>query len=157
MSSLWDREYDVSFYFSILIIYLCLHHSVASARGWNSGICINTSPVPNSGIVTYESPLECCENAYAGQSSGAYIFSLPSSITDTLQIVWFPVYSDQKCVSTEVVPRNHGVPGYDTQLQCCLAEYGHGKDTDQCFEGLPNPSTTKLDFYYPDYSEFIVR
>lgn len=134
-----------------------------SINDFNKGICITLSPAP-AGIVTYESQLTCCKKSYAGQSSGACIISLPDSIKATLKKVWFPVYSDQSCVSTEFFPRNHGVTQYETQLDCCMAEYGHGDaDVSTCVAGLPNPPTTsptpvgglKLDVWYPDYGEYL--
>lgn len=131
--------------------------------GWNDGICTNRAPAPD-GIETHKSQLVCCQKSYAGQSSGACTFSLPASIRETLPVIWFPVYSDASCVSTELFPQNNGVPGYETQLECCRVEYGHGSldGSDECFQGLPNPPTTsptsvdgaEEDFYYADYSEF---
>ena len=131
--------------------------------GWNNGVCINLHPAPPP-IVTFESQLSCCENSYAGQSSNACLADLPASVQASLPTVWFPVYSDQTCTSTLEASRNHGVNGYETQAECCVAEYGHGrgKDPAKCFAGLPNPPTTsptpagglKLDdVWYPNYCE----
>ena len=147
--------------------HLFLRH--LSAQGWNKGSCLNNNKHPAPiGCIRYKSPLSCCEKAFCGQTSGVCVTSHPNSIKDTLQIEWYPIYSNQTCGVTYVAGNsNVGVRGYETQLHCCLSEFGHGTDTDptECFAGLPNPPTTsptpigglKLDFYYPDYSEFIVR
>ena len=110
------------------------------AMGWNNGVCINLAPAPK-GILTFESQLSCCENTYAGQSSSACLFSIPAQLLETLPTVWFPVYSDQTCVSNKEALCSHGVNGYETQVECCVSEYGHGmeKDPDNRFAGLPNP------------------
>ena len=113
---------------------------------FNQGTCSSTASVPN-GIISFYSQIECCKRAFAGQSSGACMFSLPTSISKSIKVEWYPVYNDHTCIiSTTTSPRPHGVPGYETQLDCCIAEYRHGRDGDptKCFASMPNPPTVHL-------------
>ncbi|KAL7544587.1 hypothetical protein ACHAWF_012292 [Thalassiosira exigua] len=76
------------------------------------GKCLNDAPVP-SGRPNYDTGLQCCNAAYAGQSSGACL---------------------KKCVNDAPVPS--GRPNYDTGLQCCNAAYA-GQSSGACLKALP--------------------
>lgn len=47
---------------------------------WKDGYCISDHPAPN-GAKIYETELECCTGAFAGQDSGACLSKLPSRRT----------------------------------------------------------------------------
>jgi hypothetical protein len=46
---------------------------------WTVGYCIKQLPTPN-GAATYDSELECCKGAYAGQLSGKCLSMLPKRV-----------------------------------------------------------------------------
>ena len=75
------------------------------------------------------------------------------------------VFQNQSCVSTGELACNHGVNGYETQVDYFVAEYGHGMDIARakCFEGLSNVPTKLLtqicgpDIWYPDYNKGFIK
>ena len=119
-----------------------------TAMGWLEGVCQSSITIP-SGVISYNSQLECCQSSYAGQTSGACMDSLTPEVKATLREVWFPIYADQKCESSMVAVQAHGIPGYDSQLDCCMAEYRH--KVLPCLEGMDNPPVIE-EFWYPDYT-----
>jgi len=137
---------------------------------WADAACLNTWPAPfNTGDrPTYENQLDCCKNAYGGQTSGACLAALPSPPTTSPTAAggldfWYPdygaVWSEATCKNERPLPFNVGDrPTYDTQLACCKGAYG-GQLSGACIGALPSPPTTSptaaggLDVWYPDYSK----
>lgn len=132
--------------------------------------CKNDLPLPfgPGGRPTYPSMLECCKNAYAGQTSGACLSQMDnpptSSPTNSDYEVdfWYPDYessswADAGCKNDLPLPYTKGGrPEYATQLECCKGAYG-GQASGACLSQLESPPTTSptpvggADFYYPDY------
>jgi hypothetical protein len=111
---------------------------------WAVGYCINDHPAPN-GQTTYDSELECCKGAYAGQSSGACLASLPSPPTASPVGVNENFYKAPNvdwdvghCINTLPVPV--GAKVYDSELECCKGEYAT-QLSGFCFTSLPSPPT----------------
>jgi len=113
---------------------------------WTVGYCINDHPAP-SGLTTYDSELDCCKGAYAGQSSGKCLSMLPSPPTaspfgvngpDAFYADRTKDYADGVCINT--VPAPIGATIYDTELECCKGEYGV-QTTGACLAALPSPPT----------------
>jgi hypothetical protein len=111
-------------------------------------VCINTAPAPN-GRTVYESQLECCLNAYDGQSTGACLNSLPDGERPTSSPTpiggpdaWYANYdlgwTQGTCINTAPAP--NGRTTYSTQLECCLKNYD-GQPSGACLGDLPNPPT----------------
>ena len=77
----------------LIIQQTFLYHFQYIERGFAEGICINSYPAP-VGIITFKTQQACCENAYAGQSSGACYATLPDSILESLPVLWYPEYCE---------------------------------------------------------------
>jgi len=106
---------------------------------WSDATCLNTRPLPfgTGGRPTYDSMLACCKGAYAGQSSGACLASLPNPPTQSPTTsggldIYYPNYvewSSGKCVNDRPLPS--GRPNYSTQQACCSGAYG-GQTSNNC-------------------------
>jgi hypothetical protein len=113
---------------------------------WSQGKCSNVTPFVN-GRPTYDTQLECCENAYRGQASGvclADIAKLPTSagpVSNTVVSLdmWYgnydPIWSLGKCSNELPVPNNR--PWYYNQAECCNKAYG-GQASGACMKGIVN-------------------
>jgi hypothetical protein len=114
---------------------------------WSDAVCKNERPLPftTGGRPTYSSMLACCKGAYAGQSSGACLASLPNPPTQTPTSagglkVWYPDYttwSGGKCINERPLPS--GRLSFSTKKSCCAASYGDQNshvcmcDVDPCY------------------------
>eukprot|EP00804_Cyclotella_cryptica_P016182 CCRYP_005704-RA/>CCRYP_005704-RA protein AED:0.09 eAED:0.09 QI:0/0.84/0.78/1/0.92/0.85/14/873/1725 len=114
---------------------------------WALGKCISILPFPN-GRPTYDTQLDCCQNAYRGQASGeclANISGNPMSVPNLPQTgnaeslpsdSWYADFNPQwalgKCINESPVPANR--PWYTTQSECCEKAYG-GQASGACLEG----------------------
>ena len=93
---------------------------------WTEGGCVE---VADCWSPEYSSELECCNGAYAGQTSGACLGGLPAPPTQSpsseFADVWYPDYatawSAAGCINVNPVPS--GRPTYGTQLECCQTAY----------------------------------
>jgi hypothetical protein len=126
------------------------------------GYCINKMPVPN-GRVTYTSELLCCKGAYATQTTGACLKSLPDPPTVSPTItggpnVWYPDYADFNvgtCINKMPVP--NGRQTYDSELKCCKGFYA-AQTSGACLKSLPDPPTVSPtitggpNVWYPDFT-----
>merc|ERR550514_2586907 len=116
------------------------------------------------GAVVYDSELECCTAAFAGQASGACLAALPNPPTVSPTITGGPdaYYADRSgdwstgvCINT--MPAPVGAKVYDSELLCCKGEYA-SQTSGACFAALPNPPTVSPtitggpDAYYADRS-----
>lgn len=117
---------------------------------WSQGKCTNALPFKN-GRPTYDTQLECCQNAYRGQASGVClsdIANLPESVSTALNAegeadeidsleMWYadynPLWTLGTCIKQSPVPDNR--PWYYTQSECCEKVYG-GQASGACLEGL---------------------
>jgi hypothetical protein len=100
---------------------------------------LDTRPLPfgTGGRPTYDSMLACCKGAYAGQSSGACLASLPNPPTQSPTgsgglDVYYPNYlnwASGKCINDRPLP--NGRPSYGTQQACCSGAYG-GQTSNNC-------------------------
>ncbi|EJK73206.1 hypothetical protein THAOC_05193, partial [Thalassiosira oceanica] len=134
---------------------------------WSVAGCKNELPLPfNRGDrPEYGTHLECCKNAYGGQTSGQCLSELASPLTTSPTIAggigdkWYPDYetawSEAGCKADLPVPS--GRPNYDTHLECCKGAYG-GQTSGKCLSQLASPPTTSPtiaggigDKWYPDY------
>ena len=104
---------------------------------YEDATCLNTKPFPFTpgSRPLYNSQLECCKLAYAGQTSKACFAGLPDGLRPTSSPTgpggagW---YNDQNGgdaavrVCTQETPRPQwGTSGdYDTLLECCNKEFG---------------------------------
>jgi hypothetical protein len=111
---------------------------------WAKGYCINDHPAPN-GATTYESELDCCKGAYAGQSTGACLAKLPSPPTASPVGVNENFYKAPNvdwakghCINTLPVPG--GAKVYESELECCKKEYAT-QSSGACLASLPSPPT----------------
>ncbi|KAL7480285.1 hypothetical protein ACHAW6_005981 [Cyclotella cf. meneghiniana] len=133
---------------------------------WSLGKCINDSPTP-SGRPLYDSLIECCENAYGGQSSGACLSSMstdtsivepsrdstftqasqaPGDHGELSETLWYPDYNPiwalGKCIN--LLPFPNGRPTYGTQLECCESAY-RGQASGECLaDTSDNPLTVPI-------------
>jgi hypothetical protein len=114
--------------------------------GWENGACTNKAPVPQ-GRQTFDSELACCKGAYASQSSGACLKSLPDPPTVSPTItggpnVWYAdttkAWENGVCINTMPVP--NGRVTYDTELKCCKGEYA-SQSSGACLASLPAAPT----------------
>jgi len=138
---------------------------------WAQAACKNTRPTPfNPGDrPTYTTLLACCKSAYAGQTSGACLASLPSPPTTSPTgsgglDYWYADYESDwggaACKNTRPTPFNRGDrPTYTTLLACCKKEYA-GQTSGACLASLPSPPTTSptagggLDVWYKDGDDY---
>jgi hypothetical protein len=113
---------------------------------WSKGYCINTMPAP-SGAVIYDTELECCKAAFAGQTSGACLAALPSPPTvsptgENGPDAWYKKpdidWDDGYCTNT--LPAPVGATIYDTELECCKGQY-LTQNSGACLAALPSPPT----------------
>jgi hypothetical protein len=77
---------------------------------WSLGKCSNAYPAPG-GRPQYNSQRECCDKAYAGQSSGACINDLPLTTEENVLDEFYPNYDPlfSKGVCTNKAPLPHGI------------------------------------------------
>jgi len=131
------------------------------SSGWTNGFCRFTVDCNSP---AYTSELLCCRGAYAGQTSGTCLSSLPSpptmSPTESGGLdVYYPDYATSwaaaGCINTRPLPS--GRPSYSSQILCCKGAYG-GQVSGTCLSQLPSAPTMSptetggLDVYYADYA-----
>ena len=86
-------------------------------------LLLHTGPLP-SGIVSYPTQLDCCEGAFAGQSSNACVQSLPnpptSSPTGELDKYYVSSWGwpSSTCSNARPLPYE-GIHLFDTKEECC--------------------------------------
>jgi len=116
---------------------------------WGVAGCKNTLPYPLYASVFYDTNLECCKGAYAGQTSGACLSKLPSPPTSKPTAVgdygtdWYADYGKSWSIAgcKNTLPRPvYAIMLYETQLACCKGAYG-GQTSEACIKGLPSPPT----------------
>jgi hypothetical protein len=132
------------------------YHPVYAA-GWTNGYCELNDDCNSPG---YDTQLECCNDAYNGQESGACVGDLPNPPTkspssaptgspitaDGTAGFWYADYDTAwtvaGCKNTLPLPYANvdDRPNYPTQLECCNAAYG-GQGSGACLGGLPSPPT----------------
>jgi hypothetical protein len=114
---------------------------------WTKGYCINKLPTPND-AATYDSELDCCKGAYAGQSSGKCLSMLPAPPTVSPTQTggpdeWYADFdldwTNGVCINT--LPQPSGRTIYDSQLECCKGAYA-GQESGKCLRMLPAPPTS---------------
>ena len=104
---------------------------------WEDATCLNTKPFPFTpgSRPVYNTQLECCKLAYAGQTSKACLAGLPEGLRPTSSPTgpngpgWYNNQNDGDAavrVCTQETPRPQwGTSGdYDTLLECCNKEFG---------------------------------
>ncbi|KAL7462771.1 hypothetical protein ACHAXS_003148, partial [Conticribra weissflogii] len=134
-----------------------------NSKDASKGVCINTAPTPKDASVTiYDTQAECCIKEYGFQADGYCLSKMvtpptaaPTSLTDKK---WFkdPEANDfakGTCINDGPVP--NGYVAYDTNAECCAAEYGT-QTTGACYAGMANPPSAAPSAvadmrYYPDY------
>jgi hypothetical protein len=132
---------------------------------WSKAGCTNAKPKEKNGHIMkpchdrpcYESAIECCKGAYAGQTSGACIEQLPVGERPTGAPTgiggpegwyggthqcygqdWGVATCDNKklnygdCGYHQRVPSVRSGDSYDTKLECCDAAYG-GQYSNTCY------------------------
>jgi hypothetical protein len=109
---------------------------------WSQGKCTDALPFEN-GRPTYDTQLECCQNAYRGQASGVCLSEVANlssehaaTQVDSLDM-WYadynPLWAHGKCIKQSPVPDHR--PWYYTQSECCEKVYG-GQASGACLEGI---------------------
>merc|ERR1711966_197963 len=111
---------------------------------WSEAGCTNKLPLP-SGRPTYETQLDCCKAAYAGQVSAMCLSQLPNPPTTSPTgagggDAWYPDYDTAWSVAgcTNILPLPSGRPTFTTQLACCQGAYG-AQMSGKCLSELPSP------------------
>ena len=116
---------------------------------WPTAGCKSSTPYPVYASTLYDTQLDCCKAAYAGQTSGACVGQLPSPPTTSPTAAgaagsdWYADYATSWSVAgcKNTLPRpNYAIVLYATELECCKAAYG-GQVSEACVQGLPNPPT----------------
>ena len=110
---------------------------------WSLGKCTNAFPAP-SGRPQYSSHKECCEKAYAGQSSGACVEDLTVTPTTMNALEVFypdynPIWALGVCSNKSPVPQ--GRPTYSSQDECCNFAY-RGQSSGACVNNTPGDKST---------------
>ena len=116
---------------------------------WPTAGCKSDTPYPIYATTFYETELDCCKGAYAGQPSGACITGLANPPTSKPTVAgdpgtdWYADYATSWSVAgcRNTLPRpNYAIQLYATELECCKAAYG-GQMSEACVQGLPSPPT----------------
>ena len=116
---------------------------------WPTAGCKSESPYPIYASTLYDTQLDCCKAAYAGQSSGACLKGLASPPTSSPTVPgdfgtdWYADYATSWSIAgcKNTLPRpNYAIQLYKTQLECCKAAYG-GQTSEKCVQSLPSPPT----------------
>ena len=125
--------------------------------GWERGKCdfVTTCNSPS-----YATELECCQEAYAGQTS-KYCFSQlanPPTSSPTVEMYYADYtlpWTMGMCISTSDVPAPTGRSTFATMEECCDVAYA-GQVSDACNVGTRPPTgaptATVAATFYPDYS-----
>ncbi|KAL7427961.1 hypothetical protein ACHAXM_001095, partial [Skeletonema potamos] len=121
---------------------------------WSLGKCSNAYPAPG-GRPQYNSQQECCDKAYAGQSSGACINDLPLTTENGLD-QFYPNYDPifSKGICTNKFPLPHGRPIYASQSECCEFAY-RGQASGACVNHKPSDTYELVSFAETFTSEFM--
>ena len=112
---------------------------------WAEGKCTNAYPAP-SGRPQYNSQQECCEKAYAGQSSGACINDVAVPLaTESALDKFYPDYNPIWAlgVCSNKAPLPNGRPIYSSQAECCESAY-RGQASGACVNHEPRNTSNKL-------------
>jgi len=134
------------------------------SAGWTNGDCRFTKDCNSP---SFSTELACCKGAYAGQTSGFCLSSLPNPPTTSPTgagglDIYYPLYeasggwSSGYCTNNRPLPA--GRPTYTTMLGCCKGAYA-GQMSGFCLSKLPSPPTTAptgtggADFWYPEYDK----
>jgi len=122
---------------------------------WSLGKCGNAYPAPG-GRPQYNSQRECCDKAYAGQSSGACINDLPLTTEENVLDEFYPNYDPlfSKGVCTNKAPLPHGRPIYSSQSECCEFAY-RGQASGACVNHIPGDSYKLVSFAETFTSDFM--
>jgi hypothetical protein len=116
---------------------------------WPTAGCKSDTPYPIYASTFYDTELDCCKGAYAGQSSGACLGQLASPPTTSPTATgasgtdWYADYGTSWSVAgcKNTLPRpTYAIQLYATELECCKAAYG-GQTSEACIQELPNPPT----------------
>ena len=122
---------------------------------WSLGKCSNAYPAPG-GRPQYNSQKECCEKAYAGQSSLACISDVPLATENTIG-EFYPNYNSlfSKGICTNEAPLPQGRPIYSSQAECCEFAY-RGQASGACVNHVPGDDTDKVVSFAESFtSEFM--
>jgi len=112
---------------------------------WAEGTCINAYPAPSS-RPQYNSQQDCCEKAYAGQSSGACINDIREPVAmesalDNFYPDYNPIWALGVCSNKAPLPQ--GRPTYSSQTECCEFAY-RGQASGACVNHAPRDTPNNL-------------
>ena len=104
---------------------------------WEDATCLNIKPFPFTpgSRPLYNSQLECCKMAYAGQTSKACLAGLPDGLRPTSSPTgpggagWYNNQNDgdasvRTCTQETPRPQWGTVGDHDTHLECCNKQFG---------------------------------
>ena len=104
---------------------------------WEDATCLNTKPFPFTpgSRPVYNTQLECCKLAYAGQTSKACLAGLPDGLRPTSSPTgpggagWYNNQNDgdaavRTCTQETPRPQWGTVGDHDTHLECCNKQFG---------------------------------
>ena len=108
------------------------------AVAWSAGGCIYKADCDSPG---YDTELECCDQAFGGQVSGACKVGFANPSTTTTK--WYADYGTPwgiaGCKAAFPYP-SYATTFFDSQLDCCKGAYT-GQTSGACLTGLATPPT----------------